>query len=1114
MINPDNPRLKIINEWLRDRLENPTKAEGTASFLTKFVKEGLTELTAQLCNGNSDDLIITVRSSFRKGNLYLRPVYSQPEQLRKFFQDRLRQKPFCFQRATAFDGIQIHETQELSNKPYSFAGLYPINSAPHPPESFRARINDFHKALSDTDGLRDVAINATTCFFAARNKDEKKIPSIDLKHILAVYFPRTGVTELGKQTFQELLEKAEDLFDGLDLISLIDASIFEAEGLKLVAELLPEFSRDDVAPADQIAFALERLRALLNRHMIGRHGGDKAGVPPRLFYIATSFERQTEPEKSVYPRLEIYPHIYRQEYLEASYFVTHRSIPSATKFLLWRYLRSKEHLIIETTSASKDTASGTVDPPVRCARAFEELFDANRLKTSPLQEWEDAITPLETPDFLQLTSGDALDVNSDRQTPWQALNKPLDPDLRSIAAFVVEGRIVETIDLNEGGIRKKISKQCLPRGIFAIESHYEDGFSDADIHSLRIVFQGIAALIRLISHQNAPIDYRSLIASTFKQDAELEDRSDPRVSRLIFLVQKLDAYLLHELLEKCRKCSDPLRVFGVEPVSLASLEEIRKICPPKDKPSPEERAKILKDRLQKLQRLLSGEDENTKNLKTQLLQENVLSFLEACPENFTWSSYLACMAQTLGDRIAGTKLPHFSRMLPGFSASGMFMAMVDGELRQVVKLSNARKLRGENKLYRKWVRYRLVNAARIPGNGLAFETTGEVGKQCGLNEGLKSIIPIPAAKDTASDGVLVSDLVSGGEGDEEVNTLLDLIATNVGRRSDVTPKTSTINNALKAVFGRNATLWKSIPTTEPWSQDPTTAVLTAFNIPLQDDDGRNTFEDDIARLRTLRKAAHTDLSFGNLLKLFRQTAPASLEELQLENFRICHGDLNSRNLTWAEELQSFFLIDFERVGPNVIGTDQFRLLVNLVSELRSGWDAAQDLDAQEAETGLANLYKELERGLSYLSKVFTLLIGPGKSPRGLDEIATKEAQARFADSKLVKTFATILKTVAPDKLKTANWRCHWALMMLCSAAKEFSYSCCLVDQQHINELLNGRKFDDTNSMREIETLVENYVADKPGLKNLTGNFMRYFVAARLLLNFVDCMKVRATKVRA
>src|SRR5207342_1822868 len=133
--------------------------------------------------------------------------------------DPAKQKPFSYpDKDTALRGVDKVERQENGNKPYAFAGLYHINAEPSPTGSFRTRINEFHKGLCDTDGLRNLATNATTCFFAARNKDQKKVPLIELQHILAVYFPQAGQTK--HQTaveLSELLERAEDLFDGLDL---------------------------------------------------------------------------------------------------------------------------------------------------------------------------------------------------------------------------------------------------------------------------------------------------------------------------------------------------------------------------------------------------------------------------------------------------------------------------------------------------------------------------------------------------------------------------------------------------------------------------------------------------------------------------------------------------------------------------------------------------------------------------------------------------------------------------------------------------------------------------------------------------------------------------------
>jgi len=1111
----DNPRLQIIHQWLRDRLKEPTAAEGTASFLTTFVRQGLKEITEHLCVEDTSELVITVRSSFRSRNRYLRPVYSQPANLTAYFQDPGKQKPFRFpDKRKALASTTHFEPRHIKGKPYAFAGRYDICAVAGTPstESFVGRIHTLHNALVEMNAGKNLPRGATTCFFAGRNKDDVAVPQIELQHILAIYFPKNARNEKIARTrnhLKNLLKKTEDLFDGLNLISRIDASIFEAEGLKLVAELLPEFSRDDVAPADKIAFAVEHLRHLLKRHMVGRHGGERQGKEPRLFYIATSFERvqseNRDSSKSLYPRLEIYPHVYRTNFLVASYFVTHRHIASATKFLLWRYLTSREHLLVETTSGSKDTAPDTTAPSVKCNSDFEELFLEHKLGTAPLRTWANIITPPETPDFLDLMSGIDAEGGSRRKSPWQALNKPVDSTLRSIAAFVVEGRVVDTFD-QDG---KKIHKRCLPRGIFAIESHYEDGFSDDDIRSLRIVFQGVAALIRLISHQNAPIDYRSLIANTFKQDAEFEDRRG-KVSRLIFLVQKLDANLLRQFMSECRQCENPSETYGIDPASLAVVEEIAKICDPgRDDSNPSERSEILRTRLKKLQHLLYG-DGSSKKQREQFLTDNVLSFLEACPENFTWASYLACMAQTLGDRLAGTKLPNFSRMLPGFSASGMFMAMVDGELRQVVKLSNAQDLRRENNLYRKWVRYRLVNAARIPANGLAFETIGDVGKQCGLAKETK--IVLPAEGDKTSDGVLVSDLVSGGSEEEGVNTLLDLVATDVGSGSNSDKSNSEINEALIAVFVRNATLWRSAP--PPADGDPTTNVLRAFRIPLQDEGRRVNFDRDIARLPSLRDQVDADLDFEKLLRLLHRNSPASIETLLPNHFRICHGDLNCRNLTWSAELRSFFLIDFERVGPNPTGTDQFRLMVNLLAELRAGCEAKGDLELKKLESGLSNLYKELDRGLNYLKQIFTLLVSGSHIPSPLKDIADQAAaERRFSSSKLVKTLKTILATVdSENQLAAAKWRSHWALMLLCSTAKEFSYSCRSVDQQQISvtDILEEMKHQKItiDSLQAVDTVVRKYVANRPGLKSSVGTVMRHFVAGRLLLGFFDANKAK------
>lgn len=1085
--------LQVINEWQQARLKNGTKAKPTDALQSEFVARALINIAAKLGIAVTN-AVVTVRSGFRGQSHFLRPVFSQPDQLREIFQDPKRQKPFCFKsKRAAFRRINREKYFYAGeSKHFSFAALHPIDLSSHGNfSSFAGRIEAFHTNLWKAEKPRPVLPKVDTCFFAGRNKGTAKTGCIDLKHILAIYFKRDD-QRLQDISIQGLLQMTEELFDGLDVIALIDARIFENEGLQLVTELLPEFSRKDIAPADKLAFALERLRELLTRHMVGRHGGDTEAKSPKLFYIATTFERVQAGKPVLHPRLEIYPHLYREEFTEASFFVTHRNIPSSTKFLLWRYLNSEKRCIVESASESPEEPGKFKVSQIETALEFDNVFEAATLGTKPLKSWQSQITPPESPDFLHLTKGDESEKAHKTKSPWEALNKAAEEDCRSIAAFVVEGAEVSKIG--------EVPIQCLPRGIFAIESHYEDGFSDADIDSLRIVFHGLAALIRLISHQHAPIDYRSRISRTFLQDAEVESRDNPNVLRLLFLVQKLDAGLLHKLLPQCRTFP---REFDVSDATIATLDKIASICPPKGLPNFEERSEILHARMTNMQRLLFGAQKDSPFFSNELL-----AFLEACPENFTWASYLSCMAQTLGDRInAGQDLPTFTRMLPGFSASGMFMAIVDGEFRQVVKLSTAQKIRKENRLYRKWVRYRLVNAAHIPTAGWAFETMGQEGKDSALKKST-SILALPEGKNITSDGVLVSDLVSGGIGHGEVRTFLELVAIilccqkkpSIPEKPTI-PDLEMVISEISAVFTRHARLWNRVEEL-PYS-DQSRAVLSAFRIPPVDTTERLLFDKTLSKLELIDKSHPTPLKFETLTRVWSQICSSSVGELRIEHFRICHGDLNSRNLTWAEGLHSFFLIDFEFVGPNLFGTDQIKLVINLLTELRLGLLPVQHPDKVVAIEELAVMHKEIETSLCYLSEIFSVLIGRG-GVASLKHIANDKAKHNQCG--LVLIIQGILETIDPDEnFGQDSWRAHWAFMFLCAAAKEFTYTSSAVDAEDLKSLCKETRLDSI-SLSQLESRVGEHFRGRPSSTTLIANCVRHLITARLLIMFINALK--------
>lgn len=1106
--------LDIINEWWRNRLSVSAGTHGKPPVALRqlqeaFIERSLEEIKRQLGHRRSaaSRYIVTVRSSFCKAKQYLRPVYSFPGVLGDFLRDPENQKPFRMDWRKAFQDVTYYLPENINDSNPSFIASYKIDSTTPPTEHcFAGRINSLRSRLSGrTDDLGRLAASVTHCLFAGRNKEPDsptlspaapQREELELQHLMAIYYRSRRADPLPSSLLQRLNAATTALFSGLDLIARIDASIFESEGLELVAQLLPLFSRNDTAPSDKIAFAIERLRSLFKSHMIGRHGGD---VAPSLFYIATTFEKVGNAVNAVVPRLEVYPHAYREAHPEVSFLVTHRHIPSATKFLVWRYFQNTCHAIVAATAGSAHAPTTAKQHPIVVADSFARLFDSQSLKIGPGTNWYDAVTPPSSPDFLLLTKLDSDDGPSNGQrTPWEALQRAADPKSRAIAAFVVEGRSIPASEAGTGA--GDVPCRCLPRGLFAIESQYEDGFSDEDIKSLRIVFRGLASLIRMISHPHAPIDFRSRIADTYQDDvdASIDDEHRRKVRELLFLVQKLDATLLARLLDET-VCD--LMKYGIGESNLSVLRQIARICPPADHPSsPDDRADLLLRRMTGMQDLLKRE----KNRLPDFLTDEVMACLEACPENFTWASYLACMAQALGDRMdAGKEPPQFMRMQPGFSASGMFMAMVRGELRQVVKLANTEKLRSEVSRYRRWVRYRLVNAARLPDNGFAFDTDGSAGQRLGAT-GAAVVEDTTTLAEYAgsSDGVLVSDLVSAGtRGQGKVRTLLDQVAIAVSDPQSE-PDITSLCNEIQAVFGRNAVLWQTVPTGEvPPAAEQMGTVFDAFR--LRGPEAKAEIDRAMHRLAEMRRSPIAKATFSEVMGTWRgggrQLPP--LDPGDDAYWVIGHGDMNARNLTWAEGLHSLFLIDFEYVGPSPRGCDQFRLAVNLVAEL---WTA---IDSTVLPNRTIDVSK-LHNGCVYLAAVFEILI----STNGDHTLSTILNEIDTSQDPFVRVLLAITKTIEPsasgkaDEYATA-WRWHWALILFCAALKEFSYTCRLAPQEVIQDIAGSIKVE-TAAFDDVTERVKQRVKEQPGAKRLTYICIRHLASARLLIQLIQALEAQ------
>ena len=83
---------------------------------------------------------------------------------------------------------------------------------------------------------------------------------------------------------------------------------------------------------------------------------------------------------------------------------------------------------------------------------------------------------------------------------------------------------------------------------------------------------------------------------------------------------------------------------------------------------------------------------------------------------------------------------------------------------------------------------------------------------------------------------------------------------------------------------------------------------------------------------------------------------------------IIHGDLNGRNLTWSDNYEKFFLIDFEHVNRGFWGADQLKLACSILSELASDELSVIDTADRGRQDKLRLLHINVMNCLNYLDR--------------------------------------------------------------------------------------------------------------------------------------------------
>ena len=782
--------------------------------------------------------LVTVRSKHRDNSLFLKPIYCDPVPLYRLFADRGFQRPFCVQSAEHAYGGSLFSCKGSSNisgavfdirEALTAADLHQSTSEQHDIESTPIRLLEriptqlARIRVSGDESLRKVctALQEGPCSYCLVLGRVEPYKSQNggvqrFSHIAAVYFRLdTALKRPSEDTLQKLLEDANALFSAIDLIAHLDSAIFKTAGLAMVAKLNPLFYDRTVAPADKIAFAIEKLKLLLSEHLIGiDYTNDSDGNlgAPIVIFDETKFNRHHTDENQLAPVFQIYPQTYRNESPIGSFLAAHPRTPSIAKYLLNRYFQTHE-VIYEHYMGSLPNGRDRKEPDPRrkflteeFRKVFTDGIDAEPHPERLRVEMRQFEADYERCAFHELTMSSVYPT----EKLWGFLNKDVVDDKnqkpgKSIVAFIVEG---ETLPGKKVG-QEETRRRRLPRGILTIESPLEDAFSDGDIYCLRTVVSGLATLIRGIRHPNSPLDYEYAIRDTFILDAqgiEVDAGGGERIflGEYLFHMIRMDAKVFETIVtregdERIRKVSgfttEELRKLGsLHEKILKGLEDVETYA--------KEQGVIsvsINHELRKRRETFISQATELKSAYEALGAQKVRSFFEACPSNYVWAAYLESTAEVLGGRVNESD-PKFDRIGPGFSAGALLMAAINGELHQIVKLSTKTKLKAEHTSYKRNVRYKIPFAARLPESAFAFDSKGEYGKEMAhkLRNHDEWTLHYPADKDHDSYGALVSDLVDGSrktDGKHHIATSLSLTSDHV-KETEVLPKARSEREAI------------------------------------------------------------------------------------------------------------------------------------------------------------------------------------------------------------------------------------------------------------------------------------------------------------------------------
>ena len=329
------------------------------------------------------------------------------------------------------------------------------------------------------------------------------------------------------------------------------------------------------------------------------------------------------------------------------------------------------------------------------------------------------------------------------------------------------------------------------------------------------------------------------------------------------------------------------------------------------------------------------------------------------------------------------------------------------------------------------------------------------------------------------------------------------------------PKFIDIKPALIELFEPGLNLWKRKDSKDYESMTALNAVRKALRLPKiwppngdSDDREKRRQEDFKSTIDGFRKILEAIGIAGSdkvlLKKWICDDTKYKLISPEYLNSAIVHGDLNARNLTWSGGLKSFFMIDFEHVGPQFRGIDQFRLSINLVVDLMG--EALTEISYEELQEK-DHLFEEIDNGIKFLIKLSNSLVkGTSKNLKNLCIDVLNELKSEKPDKKDECKLCILLKAIICSikydvKKNKKEWSRFWGYVLFCTALKEYEYSSRSVNEETVLKILNSEKPNIINPLTYNSKETINFLFSNPNIKDAQreiGYYFRYLTAIKIL----------------